>query len=1317
MNKNGYGNLYNAQYYQSGCGADYNERATWEKQFQQVAEQLVMLYHPKTFLDVGCAYGYLVAAMRDLGVEAYGIDVSAYAISQVREDIRPYCFVCDASREWPEVLPEKFDCISTIEVAEHLHEEDAQPFLHALCSRTEQIVFSSTPDDFAEKTHYNVQQQEYWAKRFAQEGFFRDQEKDLSVLSPQAISFSKKAETMPSLVESYEHGFRLKDYEIKKGKEQKREKEAELRAASEGWQQESQQLRQKIEQQKLCIAEKEEQLETQKSDFAKEEGKAKEEFRKQIENQKTEFQNEIGQIRADAKAQRARLRKAYEQKIEETEAKGEETRRVLQAELENRERERAQIAAAYNAMVHSSSWFVTKPLRVLVRAIRKIRCSKQQLPQIETTSALSNTTPQQPEHLWPQLDWNGIGQKILEDQQNEMLHSDMLLQIEQFEHKPLISVLVPMYNPMMEWLPRVVECLQEQVYSNWELCICDDGSTKSAGREYMAIAEKHDPRIRLLCNEKNGGISCATNTALQAAKGEYIALLDQDDEITSDALFWMVKRINEQPDVDFLYSDECKLDTKAAVKYFDFYFKPDWSPRLLMNHMYTGHFSLYKTQIVKQVGGFRSEYDFSQDYDLALRVSSATNRIAHVERVLYFWRAIPTSAATGAKDFARVSNVHALKDWYNNHHLDVVMQAMPCGNYGRIIWDTSPLVSVIIPTDNEENLRQSLKGLTENTSYSNLEIVPVTNSALADEIVKEFAYLETKLAVSRYDKPYNFSDKCNQGAKCAKGSILIFYNDDVYPKTCNWIENLLDMIALPDVGSVSPMLMHTDGSIQYAGMITGVPGLVGTAFNNYPADDYVYGVFNHMVLRDVTVLSGACFAIRKEVFEKVGGFDAQNTPNGHSDVDLSFKLLEANYYNVYNPYAQLVHVGNHTWHETEKKDKSDIFCLKRWGKYLERDAFFTDPIKQMYYTDFRYKFKIYMPDVVRNSDSDGQDVLFVTHELSRTGAPIVMKDAVMALREQGHFVVVLSYQDGPLLSEYRQLGVPVIIDEAASGNDWMFERFARNFDIVFANTIATCNVVELLRNSLPRVYWWLHDGSYALEIYKDRLPKDVGNNVRVLFVSDYVRQVFATEGVVYPGTVLHYGVEDGAKQLLEETLIEEEEKLFLFAGSFEERKGVDILQEAIALLPDDILGKCKFELIGKAMYPEVYQEAVQFAKRYSNVKVEQAMPRKKIWEKMRRATAVIIPSRDEPLSAVAVEGMMMSCVPLCSDRTGVIAYLQEGTTGFIFPNGDARALANKIQYVIEHPQQVLDMQRNARKLYEAEFTQEKFQRNFQKIVN
>lgn len=920
------------------------------------------------------------------------------------------------------------------------------------------------------------------------------------------------------------------------------------------------------------------------------------------------------------------------------------------------------------------------------------------------------------EDILSYIDFNKIGAHILADQQNEFSEVELKNKLIEFSYKPLISVLVPMYNPPMEWLPRVVESLQEQIYGNWELCISDDGSTSRDGVYYIKEMAKNESRIKLIENQYNRGISAASNAALNAAEGEFIALLDQDDELPKDALYWIVQRLNDKPEADFIYTDECKYNSKSSIPFFDFYLKPNWSPRLLMNHMYTGHLTVYRTSVVQAVGGFRSQFDFSQDYDLALRISEHTNNIEHIERILYYWRAIETSATTGAKDFARVSNMHALKEWFNRHNMNVMMQTMPRGNYGRVIKEVSFLVSIIIPTDNYENLRECIHGLMERTSYENIEIIPVTKSEILEDIKKEFAYLEGILRPCRFNESFNFSRKCNKGVEFAKGEVVIFYNDDVNPVSRDWIERLLDLLELPDVGSVSPMLTGPDGKIQYAGMITGTPGLIGTSFNGYMADNFAYAVFNHFILRDVSVLSGACCAMTKKVFKEVGGFDEQNTPNGHSDVDLSFKILENGYFNVYNPYARLIHLGNHTWHEKDKADKADIYCLKKWGKYLETDAFFTNSQKQMFYFDFLYQFNITFPDAIKNTDGKGKDVLFITHELSRTGAPIVLKEAVRITLDKGDFAIVLSYKDGPLKNEFLKMGVPVMIDEAPVKKHWMFERFARNFDKVIVNTIAAYHAVELLQNSLPNVYWWLHDGKYAMKSYKRLLPSSLSSNIKVLFAGRYVQQVMHDAGFDYAGEILQFGIQKEHLNCDKRTYSSNCLR-FTFSGSYEERKGIDVLIKAIEMLPSDINRRCEFVLMGQPMYEDVFKMAEDFARQKANVVVSHSVTHEKAIEVYRDSYAIIVPSRDEPTSAVAVEAMMLGRPVICSDNTGISYFITQYENGLVFPSENSERLSELICWAVENEDNMNNIGRRGNQIWEEYFTIERFYHNFLEKVS
>ena len=298
------------------------------------------------------------------------------------------------------------------------------------------------------------------------------------------------------------------------------------------------------------------------------------------------------------------------------------------------------------------------------------------------------------------------------EQQAEIDRAKAIASIGEFARMPLISVIMPVYKTPIQWLRRAVESLQEQYYENWELCVVDDCSPTDEQRMLLETMAAADARIRLHTMEKNSGISGASNAALAMARGEFIALLDHDDELTKDAFYWVVSAINSQTDADFIYSDECKIDATSQRRIYDFIFKPDWSPEIMFNVMLTGHLTVYNTDIVKEIGGFRSEYDFSQDYDLALRMSEVSRRVVHVERVLYLWRAIPGSAASGDKDYARESNIGALNDALIRRSIPGVAIPLAHANCVRIAMPNEvPLVSIVIPSDSLENLRTALDAI------------------------------------------------------------------------------------------------------------------------------------------------------------------------------------------------------------------------------------------------------------------------------------------------------------------------------------------------------------------------------------------------------------------------------------------------------------------------------------------------------------------------------------------------------------------------------------------------------------------------------
>jgi O-antigen biosynthesis protein len=943
-------------------------------------------------------------------------------------------------------------------------------------------------------------------------------------------------------------------------------------------------------------------------------------------------------------------------------------------------------------------------LRSTLRDYEIASASAQPAPTAEVESAESASFGSDP--------YEAVACQIFAEQQAELSREAAAQAMSSFASRPLISVVMPVYNTPIHWLRRAVESLQEQYYDNWELCAVDDRSSSNEQGDLLRELAAADPRIRPAVMEQNGGISAASNLALATARGEFIALLDHDDELTPDALFRMVEAINRQPEADFIYSDECKIDDTPARHLFQFIFKPAWSPEIMFNGMLTGHLTLYRRSLVETVGGFRSEYDFSQDYDLALRIAEIAKCVVHVERVLYLWRAIKGSAASGGKPQARATNINALNAALQRREIPGHARPLSSANYVRIAVpanDTS--VSIIIPSDSVQNLRQALQAIRSTTDYPNYEVVVVCNSPLAARLEDEF-YDWDALVFAPYDKPYNFSDKCNEGAKVASGDIVVFYNDDVFPLQRDWIERLIEYLYIDGVGGVSPKLLHEDDTIQYAGMISGTPGLCGTAYNSIPCDKRDSFLTMHNYVRNVSILSGACCALRKELFWQIGAFDADNTPDAHSDLDISFKLAEAGFRCVYTPHARLRHIGNHSWGAKRRKDRANVFMLQRWGGYVSRDPFFTTSMKRVLYRDFAFTYRIYAEHLDPRRNTTGPHVLFVSHEMSLTGAPRMLLYAAKVVLEAGGFPVIVARGDGPLRQEVTEAGIPTIIDASLGQGHFLFERFARNFDLAVVSTIVFADVVRQLSGiDNLRTVWWLHEAqSLAHDLAQ---AGDVRwQRVHVLCNGAYARR-FVPDGI--EAEILHYGIPDKASEDLQER--GSQPITFVLSGTIEPRKGQDIFVDAIALLPEHVRQNCRFLMTGKLWKPHLpfWQEVERKMKQFTEVAYLGLMDHQEQVRLIAEADVIVCASRDEPWSLVVMEAAMMRKPSIVNEHVGAAEMFDEASC-FRFESGSCQSLAGELLAAYERRDELPAMGLAARRVFEDELDLNIFAARFMAIV-
>jgi GT2 family glycosyltransferase len=502
-------------------------------------------------------------------------------------------------------------------------------------------------------------------------------------------------------------------------------------------------------------------------------------------------------------------------------------------------------------------------------------------------------------------------------------------------YRPVISVLIPVFDPDPHWLRAAIESVRHQVYTNWELCITDDGSTNPEVRRVLGAYEGGEPRIRVTYSERNRGIAAASNAALSMATGEFVGFLDHDDELKPNALFEVARLLNERRDLDYIYSDEDKVELNGRLT--SAFLKPDWSPDLLMSVNYVTHFSVYRAELLRREGGLRSEYDGSQDYDLALRITEMTQRIGHVPLPLYSWRKVPGSAAASLdfKSYAYAAGRRALADAVSRRgYRAEVEQALVEGRYRvRYEIDGNPKVVIIIPTrDRLDLLEDCVESIQRSSTYPNYEILVVDNESREPETLE---YLESFQGnVLRYPHPFNYARMMNAVTREATDAdFFLFLNNDTEAIAPDWIEAMVEHGQRPEVAAVGARLLYPDGLPQHEGIVI---GLQGAAAKN--VDHRGYFRLGETV-RNCSAVSASCMLVRPEVFWDLGGFE-ERLAVAYNDVDFCLRAREKGYQIVYTPYALLYHdEGSTRGVGGTQGPEDEAFFRRRWEGY--RDPYYS----------------------------------------------------------------------------------------------------------------------------------------------------------------------------------------------------------------------------------------------------------------------------------------------------------------------------------------------------------------------------------------
>ncbi|MGO1118062.1 glycosyltransferase family 2 protein [Rhodovibrionaceae bacterium A322] len=524
--------------------------------------------------------------------------------------------------------------------------------------------------------------------------------------------------------------------------------------------------------------------------------------------------------------------------------------------------------------------------------------------------------------------------------------------IDVMENKPLISVVMPVYNAPEQWLRLAVRSLQRQLYSNWELCIGEDCSSDPAVRPLIKELAREDKRIKYTFREENGRISAATNSALALASGEFVAFMDHDDELSEHALYYLAEEINAHPDAGLIYSDEDKMDETG--RRYDAYFKPDWSYDLLLSQNYFNHLTAIRRSVIEEVGGLREAFNGSQDYDLVLRVIDKLedSQIRHIPHILYHWRAIPGSTALSQdeKDYPFEAAQEAIREHLKRREIQATVTKAPGVPYHRVLYELPedlPLVSLIIPTrDKLPLLRNCLDGLLNRTDYPHLEIIIVDNQSDKQETLDYFKEVvaDPRVSVLHYEKPYNFSAINNWAVQKAKGSVVGLINNDVEVIHRGWLKEMVSQALRPEIGGVGAKLYYEDGSLQHAGVVLGLSGTAGHIYK-HEARSFPGYFGRAFVTQNFGAVTAACLVLRKDIYLEVDGFN-EEIAVAFNDVDFCLRLHRAGYRVLWTPYAELYHLESATRVPDETPERRMAFAREvriiedTWGHLLRRDPYY-----------------------------------------------------------------------------------------------------------------------------------------------------------------------------------------------------------------------------------------------------------------------------------------------------------------------------------------------------------------------------------------
>jgi len=986
--------------------------------------------------------------------------------------------------------------------------------------------------------------------------------------------------------------------------------------------------------------------------------------------------------------------------LEDCNRQSEEQRR----RLEGQHRQLIEKDDRIQALLNSYSWKITSPLRRLCCFVQGTEPA--QLPQSKEY--------QSPAKIHPYQSWIEVNQWNLKREER------LCQRLQETKVAPLLSVIMPVYDPPLEYLNRAIASVCSQVYGNWELCIADDASSNGEVRSALLKWAATDARIKVLYREVNGNISAATNSAASLAAGSHLVFLDQDDELTPDALGEIALYIAGNPDTDILYSDDDKIDTDG--RRFAPQFKPDWSPELLLSYMYFSHVFVLSRVLFAEVGGTRLGFEGSQDYDLALRASEKASHVGHIPLVLYHWRVLPgsTAASGAAKPASFEAGRRAVQEALDRRGMRATAYQpewavkASVGIFSHKFPDKNPpKVTIVIPTkDQVKILKRCLDSILGKTVYPNYEILIVDNDSVEPKTRSYLGKVSVKpnvrvMRISNPDGRFNYAYINNQAAASSGAEYLLFLNNDTEVLKKEWLGQLVGYGQMPGVGAVGARLLYPDKKVQHAGVLLKFyHGLAGHAFKGVSEHETGYLCFAK-VLRNCSAVTAACLLTPRKLFMELGGFDEKNFKVAYNDVDYCGRLLKKGHRVVYAPEAELIHHEGFSRGFSDNPKENVSFKDRYYGV---RDSYYNPSLSLD-----NEQFEIWPRAVFTGAPRRSIKTLMCGHNLNHEGAPYSQYELTVGLKEKGCIdPVVFSPVDGPLRSLYEAHGIRVVID-GGLGNIFEMTGYRQRVsafrafilklgvEMVYANTLINFHCIAAAREAgLPSI-WNIRESEawqYYLNAWGDELAGEAANcfayPYKVVFVAHATKQIYKDfEGnnnfhVIHNGLNLERVFAEAGKYdrngVRADLGVMANELFVLLPGTICERKGQQDLVRALELLEPHCLQKVKCFIVGdwqsQFPYNKEFHALVDGLPSELKKRLTVLPITAEIFKYYRAADIFVCSSSIESFPRIILEAMAFNLPIITTPVFGIQEQVQEGVNALFYNPGDHKALAKVLSCLI-----------------------------------